>query len=60
MSKAEIIVERNPILKILSKSDERFSNLLYIKDIWTERDRETVRWTDGEMWSSHKALFSTS
>ena len=62
MSKAEIIVERNPILKISSKSYERFSNLHYIKDIrtQTETDRQTVSWTDGEMRSSHKALFSTS
>jgi hypothetical protein len=35
MTKAEIIVERNLILKILSKSDKRFINLYYIKDIRT-------------------------
>jgi len=40
MSKAEIIVERNPILKISSKSYERFSNLHYIKDIRTQTETD--------------------
>jgi len=68
MSKVEIFGERNPILKFSSKSDERFSNLHYVKDIWghththTHRDkvRERISWADGEMRPSHKALFCTS
>ena len=42
MSKAEIKVEKSPILNISSKSDIRFSNLHYIKDIRTH----TQKWRD--------------
>jgi hypothetical protein len=59
MSEAKIIIERIPILKISFISDERFSKLHYIKDIRTHTHTHTDRWTDGQMWSSHKTLFSS-
>jgi len=48
MSKVEIFGERNPILKFSSKSDERFSNLHYVKDIWGHTHTHTHTETKSE------------